>query len=112
MSGQVSPDASFKTLTAAPGLEVKLWGSEPDVVNPSVIAVDERGRLWVAEAVNYRSFASVPIGGRGTSARETALRPQGDRIVILEDKDGDGKSDTSKVFDQNPQIQAPIGLAV
>ena len=63
--GQVNPDASLKALTAAPGLEVKLFASEPDVINPTVIAVDERGRLWVAEGVNYRNFASVPIGGRG-----------------------------------------------
>ncbi|HZB26264.1 MAG TPA: PVC-type heme-binding CxxCH protein, partial [Vicinamibacterales bacterium] len=110
--GQVNPDASLKALTAAPGLEVKLFASEPEVINPTVIAVDERGRVWVAEGVNYRNFASVPIGGRGTPPRETALRAAGDRIVILEDADGDGKAETSKVFDQSPQIQAPIGLAV
>lgn len=110
--GQVNPDASLKALTAAPGLEVKLFAAEPDVVNPTVIAVDERGRVWAAEGVNYRNFANVPIGGRGTPPRETALRAAGDRIVILEDTDGDGKAETSKVFDQSPQIQAPIGLAV
>jgi putative membrane-bound dehydrogenase-like protein len=109
---QVTPDASFKALTAARGLEVKLWAAEPDVINPTVIAVDERGRVWAAEGVNYRSFASLPIGGSGTTPRETALRPAGDRIVILEDVDGDGTSDTSTVFDQDPRIQAPIGLAV
>jgi putative membrane-bound dehydrogenase-like protein len=112
LTGQVSPDASFKALTAAPGLEAKLWAAEPDVINPTVIAVDERGRVWVAEGVNYRNFASVPIGGTGNAARERALRPEGDRIVILEDADGDGKAESSKVFDQGPQIQAPIGLAV
>lgn len=40
LTGQVTPDQSFKALTAAPGLEVKLWAAEPDVINPSVIAVD------------------------------------------------------------------------
>jgi len=110
--GQITADESFKALTTAPGLEVKLFASEPDLVNPSVLAVDERGRVWVAEAVNYRSHASVPVGGRGNPPRDVALRPDGDRIVILEDTDGDGRSDNSKVFDQNPQIQAPIGLAV
>ena len=109
---QVGPEASFKALTAAPGLEVKLFASEPDVVNPSVIAVDERGRVWVAEAVNYRAFSKVPVNGRGPWPRDTDLRQAGDRIVILEDTDGDGKSDKTKVFDQSPQIQAPIGIAV
>ncbi|MGH9370089.1 MAG: DUF7133 domain-containing protein, partial [Vicinamibacterales bacterium] len=63
LTGQVSPDASFNALTAAPGLEVRLFASETNVINPTVIAVDERGRVWVAEGVNYRRFANVPIGG-------------------------------------------------
>ena len=41
------------------------------------------GRVWVCEAVNYRR---VNFG-------RPILRPAGDRIVILEDTDGDGKAD-------------------
>ena len=40
------------------------------------------------------------------------LRPEGDRIVILEDTDNDGKSDRTKVFDQGPHIRVPLGIAV
>ena len=41
----------FKT---APDLEVKLWAAEPMLENPTNIDIDERGRIWVLEAVNYR----------------------------------------------------------
>ena len=44
----------MKGLTAAPGLEVKLWASEPNLLNPTNIDIDSRGRIWVLEAVNYR----------------------------------------------------------
>jgi glucose/arabinose dehydrogenase len=36
----------------------------------------------------------------------------GDRILILEDKDGDGKADVTKVFYQGPEINAPMGIWV
>ncbi len=40
------------------------------------------------------------------------MRPEGDRIVILEDTNGDGTADKSTVFDQSPEIRAPLGIAV
>jgi putative membrane-bound dehydrogenase-like protein len=50
------------------------------------MAWDRKGRLWVAE--NY-TYAENP------KRWDTTLR---DRIIILEDKDGDGKHDGRKVF--------------
>src|SRR5690606_26647903 len=37
---------------------------------------------------------------------------QGDRVVILEDTDGDGVADSSKVFVQDEDLRAPLGIAV
>ena len=54
VGGQQPADRSVKGLHAAPGLEVTLWASEPMLSNPTNIAVDERGRVWVLEGVNYR----------------------------------------------------------
>ena len=36
----------------------------------------------------------------------------GDRIVILEDTDGDGTADSSKVFTQDPSLFSPLGITV
>lgn len=80
------------------GLEVTVWATSPMLFNPTNIDTDEQGRIWVAEGVNYRSHA-----GR---------RPEGDRIVVLEDTDGDGKADKSHVFVQEKFLEAPLGIAV
>ena len=100
--GQQPATQSVGQLRTPPGLEVTLWAAEPSLANPTNIAIDERGRVWVLEAVNYRrQLRGLPD-----------LRPEGDRIVILEDTNGDGSADTRTVFDQNPDIRAPLGIAV
>ena len=62
--------------------------------------MDERGRVWVCEVMNYRGHALE-------EARE-----EGDRILILEDTDGDGKADKSTVFYQGRDIDAALGICV
>ena len=84
--------------TVPDGLEVTLWATSPLLLNPTNIDFDEKGRLWVAEGVNYRGK-----GGR---------RPEGDRVVVIEDSDGDGKADRSSVFVQEPHLASPLGVAV
>ena len=86
----------------APGLEMTEWASEPLVVNPTNFDIDERGRVWFIESVNYRSDL------KGRPWHDEA----GDRIVILEDTDGDGRADSRKVFDQHSQMLAPLGITV
>ncbi|MCX6954382.1 MAG: DUF1080 domain-containing protein [Verrucomicrobia bacterium] len=73
--------AGMKLVT---GFQAELIAAEPDLHQPVAFAIDERGRLWVAEAYGYPN-----------------RQPEGqgkDRIVILEDKDGDGVFETKKVF--------------
>ncbi|HSI75222.1 MAG TPA: PVC-type heme-binding CxxCH protein [Lunatimonas sp.] len=84
-------------------LEVTLWASSPQFYNPTNIDVDIRGRIWVTEAVNYRDFRNAD----GHMVHES-----GDRIVILEDSNGDGKADVSKVFVQDEDLRSPLGIAV
>ncbi len=86
----------------APGLELTLWASEPLVVNPTNFDIDERGRVWFIESVNYRSDL------KGQPRNDET----GDRIVILEDTDKDGRADSRKVFDQHPEMLAPLGISV
>ena len=85
-------------------LEITLWAESPMFFNPTNIDVDARGRVWVAEAVNYRGF--------NTAKAEPLTHPAGDRIVILSDTDGDGRADSTKVFVQDTDLRAPLGLAV
>ncbi len=79
-------------------LEVRLWAKTPQLRNPSNMDIDSQGRIWVAEAYNYR--------------RHSGKDPAGDRIMILEDTDGDGIADKSSVFVQEPSLLAPLGIAV
>ncbi|MBK7644121.1 MAG: DUF1080 domain-containing protein [Planctomycetes bacterium] len=96
-----------RDLTAAfetePGLEVRLWADSPQLYNPTAMDVDARGRIWVTEAVNYRQWR-----GRNPGLHHDA----GDRVVILEDTDGDGVCDSSKVFVQEKELVAPLGICV
>jgi putative membrane-bound dehydrogenase-like protein len=92
------PSKAVAGLDVAPGLEATLFASEPMMLSPSDIDVDERGRVWVCEVVNYRS--------------RNGTRPEGDRILILEDTDGDGRADKSTVFYQGRDIDSALGICV
>ena len=95
------PKYAVGSLNVAPGLEATLFAAEPMLTNPTNIDVDARGRVWVCEAYNYRPA----VNGNPT-------HKEGDRIVILEDTNGDGKADVSKVFYQDPSIESPLGIWV
>ena len=103
------PTLEFKTGTSNGFIlpedwQVTLWAESPSLYNPTNIDVDAKGRIWVTEAVNYRDFNNVPEKRLNFEA--------GDRVMILEDTDGDGISDSSKVFVQDKDLVAPMGIAV
>lgn len=79
--------------TVPAGFEVTVWATSPQIFNPTNIDFDERGLMYVAEGVNYR-------GKKGR-------RPEGDRIVILEDTTGAGKADKVTVFTQDTNLESP-----
>jgi putative membrane-bound dehydrogenase-like protein len=78
------PEKAAAAMTAPEGFSVKLFAGEPDVHQPIAFCLDDRGRLWVAEAYSY------PIRRPDKDAK--------DRILIFEDTDGDGKFDKCTVF--------------
>jgi len=100
--GTAAAVENMKTFTVTEGLAATLVAAEPAIQNPTNIDVDHRGRVWAVEAVNYRS----------SSQKWGLLRPEGDRVVILEDKDGDGIAETEKTFYQNKDFTAPLGILV
>ncbi len=90
-------DAS-EQLDVHPELKVQLFASEPMMLSPSSIDIDHRGRVWVCEVINYR--------------KHNGERAEGDRILILEDTDGDAKADKSTVFHQGRDVDSAHGICV
>jgi len=84
MADGLSPQEAAKQMTVPPGFKASLVAGEPLVHQPVAFTFDARGRIWVAEAYTYPNRAKE---GEGK-----------DKIVILEDKDGDGYHETRKVF--------------
>ena len=89
-----SPAETVKGFTVPPEFEVKLFAGEPDVVNPIAFTIDEKGRVWVVECFEYPSRTP-----KGKAPR--------DRIVILEDTDGDGACDKRTVFAEGKDFPVP-----
>src|SRR6516162_7389686 len=77
------PDKAAAAMTVPEGFSVSLLAGEPDVCQPIAMCFDDRGRLWVAEAYSYPVRVS-PEKARG-------------RILIFEDRDGDGRFDRRSV---------------
>ena len=85
-------------------LEVSLWAESPLFFNPTNMDVDAKGRIWVTEAVNYRNF--------NNDSTKVLHHEKGDRIIILEDTNKDGKADKSTIFTEDRDLVSPLGIAV
>jgi putative membrane-bound dehydrogenase-like protein len=92
------PADSTEQLDVHPELTVQLFASEPMMASPASIDIDHRGRVWVCEVINYR--------------KHNGERAEGDRILILEDTDGDAKADKSTVFHQGRDVDSAHGICV
>jgi putative membrane-bound dehydrogenase-like protein len=80
----LKPEEAAKVMKLPEGFSVTLCAAEPDVRQPIAMALDDRGRLWVAEAYSY------PVRRKDQDAK--------DRILIFEDTTGTGKFDRRTVF--------------
>src|SRR6185437_4710497 len=94
--GPLSPREEQATFRLPKGLQIDLIAAEPDVVDPVAMAFDENGRLFVAEMRGY------PNGGRATGTITSG------RIKLLEDRDGDGVYETSRVYADG--LRFPTGV--
>lgn len=92
----LAPEEAAAAATVPEGFSMKLFAGEPAVRQPIAFALDDRGRLWVAEAFTY-------------PRRE----PEGqgkDRIVVLEDTDGDHRFDKRTVFMEKLNLVSGLEL--
>ena len=81
----VPPADAARRMSLPNGFRATLFAGEPDVVQPIAFTTDDRGRLWVVESFSYPKWVQEGQQGR-------------DRVIILEDADGDGRHDSRKVF--------------
>lgn len=99
---QLPPEKALATMQPAAGFQVDLFAAEPMLLNPTSIDVDHKGRVWVAEAVNYRR----------TAFNRPIIRKEGDRIVVLVDEKGEGKASKAVTFYQGKDLYGPLSVCV
>ncbi|WP_297335408.1 PVC-type heme-binding CxxCH protein [Algoriphagus sp.] len=91
-------EEALETIQVPEGYQIELFASEeefPDLANPVQLSFDNRGRLWVATMPSYPHY------------KPGDPKPQ-DKLIILEDTDGDGKADKQTVFADN--LHLPVGF--
>jgi putative heme-binding domain-containing protein len=97
-SRALPPDEAARGFRVPDGFHVTVFAAEPDVQNPIAMAWDARGRLWIAENYTYADR---------TKKFDLSLR---DRVLILEDVDGDGRFDKRTVFTDDVQMLTGIAI--
>jgi len=90
------PEQTVAQMYVPEGFRVDLVAAEPDLHQPVAFAWDERGRIWVIEAYSYPTKRPA---GQGL-----------DKIVIFEDRDGDGKFETRKVFAEGLNLASSLEI--
>ncbi len=88
------PQVELQSFQVVDGFEVNLFAADPLVTKAAEIAFDADGRLWVASRGHYPNASKRP--------------PPDDKILVIEDQDGDGRADKSTVFAAG--LETPSGL--
>lgn len=82
-----TPADELRTFQLEPGLKIQLVAAEPMIEDPVAMSFDADGRLWVVE---MRGFMPN-MEGEGENDKVG-------RVSVLEDTNGDGQMDVSKVY--------------
>ncbi|CAN5251896.1 GDSL-type esterase/lipase family protein [soil metagenome] len=91
---------ALNSLKVAPGYKIEIFASEkefPDLANPVQLSFDNKGRLWVATMPSYPHY------------KPGDQKPD-DKLLILEDTNGDGKADKQTIFADGLHI--PVGFEI
>lgn len=96
--GYLYGDDALAKLRVPPGYKIELFASEEDfedLANPVQMSFDNQGRLWIATMPSYPHY------------RPGDSKPD-DKLIILEDTDGDGKADKQTTWVDG--LHLPIGF--
>src|SRR5687768_5441472 len=77
------PELERKTFIVCDGFEVNLFAADPLLAKLIQLNFDPQGRLWVASSEVYPQIKPGQVAN--------------DKIIVLEDADGDGKADKTTV---------------
>ncbi|MEO5804694.1 MAG: PVC-type heme-binding CxxCH protein, partial [Verrucomicrobiota bacterium] len=112
-------ELSVKKLVVAPGLGVALFAAEPLLQNPVAFSIDERGRFFISETHRYKdsifditrqtnwllsdlSFRQVEDRAaflqKEFATNLNFLTKESELVRLVEDRDGDGRAETSSIF--------------
>lgn len=103
----LSPQEAATKATLPKGFKMHVFASEPEVVQPIAFCLDDRGRVWVAEGRTYPRRKGDPPKERSSKPSAEQLKDifgGDDRILVLEDTDGDHKADKRTVFLENVNL--------
>lgn len=92
----ISPEEALAALHLPEGFNATLFAAEPEVQNPIATTIDSAGRVWIAENYTY---------AERSQRFDMSLD---DRVIVLEDTDGDGKSDSRTVFTDSVKMLTGI----
>ncbi|MEO5998314.1 MAG: PVC-type heme-binding CxxCH protein [Chitinophagaceae bacterium] len=91
---------AISSLKTAPGYKIELFASElefKDLAKPMQLSFDNKGRLWVATMPTYPHW-------------KPGDEKPNDKIIILEDTNGDGKADKETIFADH--LHLPVGFEI
>ena len=88
------PEIERKSFVVADGFEVNLFAADPLIAKPLQMNFDPAGRLWIASSEVYPQIKPGAVAD--------------DKVLIVEDRDHDGRADSTTVFAQGLLI--PTGI--
>lgn len=78
------PELEKATFVVPEGFEVNLFAADPQIAKPIQMNFDPQGRLWIVSSETYPQIKPGEV--------------QNDKVLVLQDVDGDGTSDSTTVF--------------
>ena len=79
---RIAPDSFKLDPLLGKDLEIEVWATSPLLFSPIAMDMDEQGRMWVTEGLDFshNPYQQLRVAG-------------GQSIIVVTDGDGDGKAD-------------------